>query len=103
MSTTYEIPLSAQQQTFRVQLAGITYRLSVRWNGMQGIWFIDIDTDAGAPIVHGIPMITGADLLGQYQHLGLGGGLYVLTDGDPDALPTYDGLGTASKLYFVMP
>ena len=101
--STYEIPLSAEQQTFRLQLIDRTYQMSVRWNSIQATWFLDIDTDAGAALVHGIPLITGADLLEQYQHLAIGGGLFVLTDGDPDALPTYDGLGTASKLYFVTP
>jgi hypothetical protein len=41
--------------------------------------------------------------LQQYQYLGFGVALLVATDGDLDAVPTYDNLGQQSHLYFYVP
>lgn len=98
----FEIPLSPNPQAFRIQLAGVTYAVQVVWRDTDGGgWVLDLATNDGAPIVQGIPIVTGADLLEQYEYLGLGGRLEVQTDHDVDALPTYENLGQASHLYFV--
>lgn len=97
----YKIPLSSQPQTFLIDLAGQTYQLTLQWRDHdQGGWFIDI-ASTSAPIINSIPLVTGLDLLGQYKHLGIGGSLVVMSDGDPLQPPTYDSLGTSSFLYFV--
>lgn len=49
----------------------------------------------------GIPLVTGADLLAQYKHLSIGGQLFVQTDGDPEAVPTYASLGATAGLYWI--
>ena len=98
----YEIPLSAEAQTFRIQLAGVTYRMTLRWTAAsEGGWVLDISDSTDVPVVQGIPLITGADLLAQYRHLGFSGSLVVQTDYDPDTTPTYANLGSTSHLYFV--
>lgn len=66
-----------------------------------GGWVLDIADSANNPLVQGIPLVTGCDLLQQFGHLGIGGALWVLTDGDPMAVPTYHNLGSLSHLYFV--
>lgn len=101
MADAYEIPLSAQPQQFSIALAGVTYRITVQWRDPSPGWCIDIADAAGNPLVTGIPLVTGANLLEQYAYLGVGGGLYVQTDNDPDALPTFGNLGASSHLYFV--
>jgi hypothetical protein len=45
--------------------------------------------------------VTGADLLAQYPDLGFPFKLAVVSDGDPDAVPTFTGLGSTSHLYVV--
>ncbi len=98
----HEIPLSPNPQTFRIQLAGVTYLVQVIWRDTsEGGWFLDLSTNDGAPIVQGISIVTGADLLEQYAYLGIGGSLVVQTDHDVDAAPTYENLGQASHLFFV--
>lgn len=70
-----------------------------------GGWILDILNSSdkpGRPIVCGIPLVTGANLLEQYSHLGISGELWVATDADPDAVPTFDNLGQAGRLYFVV-
>ena len=54
------------------------------------------------PVVTGIALKTGIDLLGQFAYLNFGGSLYVQTDFDPLADPNYQNLGSTSHLYFVV-
>jgi hypothetical protein len=99
--TPFEIPLIAAAQSFATTLVGVTYALKVRWCGPASCWVLDIADGNNAPIISGIPMITGADLLEQYGYLGIGGQLFVQTDNDTDAVPTFDNLGSLGRLYFV--
>lgn len=100
--TTYEIPLNAASQTFQIQLAGVTYALTLIWREAPGGgWILDIADGSGNRILSGVPLVTGADLLAQYAYLGIGGELWVQTDSDAAAVPTFGNLGTDSHLYFV--
>lgn len=105
MTTIYEIPLSPMPQMVRVPLASGTYQFRLQWRDTAvaggGGWVLDIGDDSGNPIVCGIALVTGCDLLQQYAYLGLGGSLMVTTDGDPDAPPTFTNLGIDSHLYWI--
>jgi hypothetical protein len=104
MTQTFEIPLTPAAQTFLVTLVGVQYQFTLQWrDAEEGGWTLDIADSGGSPIVSGVPLVTGVDLLAQYQYLGIGGELWVQTDVDPAAVPTYDNLGTASHVYFVVP
>lgn len=96
----YEIPLTPVPQIFSIALGGIGYRITLLWRDPAPGWVIDIADSAGATLVQGIPLVTGANLLEQYGHLGFTGGLHVQTDNDADAVPTIDNLGSTSHLYF---
>ncbi|WP_288074679.1 hypothetical protein [Pseudomonas sp.] len=99
--TTYEIPLTAESQRFRITLSGVEYQLAIQWrNAAEAGWVLDIADSSGAAIVKGIPLVTGCDLLEQYRHLGLTGTLWVQTTSDPDAVPTFDNLGDGAHLYW---
>jgi hypothetical protein len=98
---TYLLPLVNIPQTFQMNLAGITYSLTSKWNDMAQSWFLDIADSSGNPLVSGIPFVTGADLLAGLEYLGIDGQFLVATTGDPLAVPTLDNLGTDSNLYFV--
>lgn len=100
--TPYEIPLSPQPQTFQIELAGITYKMTVSWNRVSNSWVLDIRSSSNEDILLGVPIVTGTDLLAQYPHLGFGGSLVAQTDYDPAAVPTYENLGTTGHLYFVV-
>lgn len=100
--TTYEIPLSAQSQTLQVNLGGAFYRLALTWRDTAGGWFLDISDAGGNPLIGGMPLVTGANLLEQFAHIGIPGQLWVQSDGNaPDALPAYENLGADSHLYWV--
>jgi hypothetical protein len=100
--TPFEVPLTAQAQTFSVAGSVNTYNLRVTWCGPSACWILDIYDGLNAPLVLGIPMVTGVDLLAQYEYLGIGGALVVQTDSDPGAVPTYQSLGITGHLYYVV-
>lgn len=98
----YIIPLSGGSETFSITLAGEERQLTVRWNDAdQGGWMLDIsEPDGGGDILCSLPLITGADILGPYEHLNLGGKLVVWSE-TSDSAPTEDNLGNAVKLHFI--
>lgn len=99
----FEIPLSGASTTFQTTILNIVYTFTIQWRDAAGLWYLDIADASGNPIISGIPLITGANLLEQYAHLGFGFQLWVQSDVNPDVLPTYKNLGTSSHLYAVTP
>lgn len=100
--TVYNIPLSPQPQVFSIELAAITYRLRFYWNDAEnGGWIMDIASSTDIPIVQGIPLVTGTDLLAQYNYLGFGGAIFVQTPSDEMEPPTFSNLGVGSFLLFL--
>ena len=101
MTQVYEIPLSGMPQRFSIALLGVTYQLNFQYRAApEAGWVMDIADVLGNPLVCGIPLVTGADLLAQYRYLNLGGMLWVLSDGDPVAVPSFENLGSGSHLYW---
>ncbi len=102
MATAYEIPLVANPQNFSIALGGVSYNLNVYWNVAGSVWCLDIADSLNNKILSGIPLVTGTDLLAPYAYLNFGGKLIAQTDQDLTAPPTFDNLGTAGHLYFVV-
>lgn len=101
----YQIPLSpGVAQGFVAPLAGgVAYNFRVFYVDApdgDGGWMMDISDSLGNPLLAGVPLVTGADLLAQYAYLGIGGTIYVITDGDPSAPPTFQNLGVNSHLAY---
>lgn len=97
----YTVPLTNTQQQISISLGGTVYTLTVWWNDASQNWMVDIGDQANNPILGGIPLVTGCDMLGQFGYLGFGGSLLCQTDFDTDAVPTYQNLGANSQLYFI--
>jgi hypothetical protein len=97
-----EIPTSPSPQTLTVTLGGIVYNLRLMYYelGGQG-WTVDINDATNNPIVLGIPLIVGVNLLEQYGYLGFPGELWCNVDGDPDAVIGFNDLGSIGHFYFV--
>lgn len=93
------IPTQPKNQKFRVSLNSVTYIIQLVFR--TDTWFMDMSDENGSSILAGVPLVTGSDLMAQYRHLGIGGMLQVASSGsDPDATPTFAGLGTQSQLYW---
>lgn len=98
---TFEIPLVANPQRFQITLSGVEYQVAVQWrNADEAGWVLDLYDVSGVAILQGLPLLTGCDLLAPYEHLALGGQLWVQTTADPDAVPTFDNLGDGAHLYW---
>ena len=97
----FEIPFSPQPQSFQLTLGSGDYRLTVLYRHMGGGWVLDIADVGGAPVLSGIPLVTGVDLLAPYRYLGLKGSIWVQGANNPDDPPTYDNLGSGSRVFWV--
>ncbi|QIP56825.1 phage baseplate plug family protein [Hafnia alvei] len=97
-----EIPLTADNQIFSIQLGEQSLKLRLIYRDAAG-WVMDIMDNRGGSIVLGIPLVVGANLLEPYSHLGLSGGLMVVSDDEVNEYPTKTNLGSGSHLYFVQP
>ena len=98
----FEIPLSGKNQTLGIALIGVTYRLTVQWRNAFSTWFLDIADTNGNPLLQGLALVSGCDLLQEHQELGIGGTLVMLCDAGV-AAPAFDNLGTSAHLLFVVP
>jgi hypothetical protein len=102
MSTIFQSPLQNAAQIFTITLSGTTYTFTIQYRNIsQGGWVMDIGDVNNNPIVQGIPLVTGVNLLDKYQYLGFVGGIYVQTTTDPDAVPTFTNLGIDGQMYYV--
>lgn len=89
----YRVPLRDGPQTLTIALSGVVYSLRVRYCARVELWVLDIADADGNMLVRNMPMVTGADLLAQYRHLGFGGALIARNaDVDDDSPPGFDDL-----------
>lgn len=100
-TTLSEIPIPSPPCTLSVTLPTGTFGFRLVYaDADEGGWILDIADAAGAPLVCGIPLVTGSDLLKPYAYLGFGGRLFVLDAADPASPPGFNDLGTNARLYF---
>lgn len=95
----YQIPLTANNQKFNVQLNGTTYKFRTIYRG--DTWFLDIMDVSENSIISGIPMLMGDELLAQYQYL-ISGSLYVVNN-NADQSQSFNDLGDKILLYWEDP
>nr|WP_254305189.1 hypothetical protein [Rahnella aceris] len=98
--TISEIPLSPDNQQFNISLADTTYKMRLLWRDAAG-WVMDMQDSGGNPMITGIPLVTGVDLLAQYAFMEFGFSLYVGCDSSAQEYPTKIDLGNGSHLYIV--
>lgn len=110
MATNAEIPTEAGRPfTERVGLSnGITYTLRFYWNSVAQCWHVDFSDTGGLPILMGVPLVTGVDLLEQYGYMPLGArqiltAMTIGPDLSPDTVPTFTNLGIEGHLYVTSP
>lgn len=96
------IPLTTTPQQFDITLSGVPFTIVSQWNRFIDIWEISLlDKNNNLPVIVALPLVTGINLLSQFEFLGIPGSLIVYTDGDELAVPTYENLGDSSNLYYV--
>jgi hypothetical protein len=108
--TIAEIP-TQPGRPFSEQLTwqGVQYTLQFKWNQASYCWVLDIyDSGDVNPILTGLPLVTGTDVLGQFGYLPVAAQavITVMTIGpgiSPDSVPTFTNLGDDGRVYLVMP
>ncbi len=101
-TTAYKIPFTPQAMRMEISLGGLSYILKTYWNTPMECWVLDIYDDVDKPMVRGIPLVTGADLLQQFEYLGFGGMLLIWsTQGPWHTVPSFTSLGNNSNVYYV--
>jgi hypothetical protein len=110
MATNVEIPTEwGHPFSVRVTLLDVTYTRHFRWNTIALAWTVDVyDETDRQPILLGVPLVTGCDLLEQFAYLPLGARTIwtVMTVGPglpPDEVPTFQNLGLDGHLFATMP
>lgn len=92
-------------QTFTTVLNQVSYTFTLIWRNVgMGGWFLDIGDANNNPLICGLPLLPGADMLAQHRaDYDLGGGLWVQMDNEPDANPGYLDIGPGGNahLYFL--
>lgn len=97
---TQEIPLTPDNQQFRIDIAGETLLIRTLWRDGAG-WIMDLIDDYGQPLILGIPLVSGVNLLAQYPHLGINAQLVVTSDKGVADSPGIDNLGVSTHLLAV--
>ncbi len=98
----HEIPLTPTPQRFTVNLNGREVFMTLRWKETHaGGWTVDItDSRTNTPLIHGLPLVAGVDLLEPYRYLGIPCRLVLGGDGMKEA--TRENLGKDVKLCMVV-
>lgn len=93
----------------RVTWQGVQYTLNFKWNAASYCWNLDIyDAGGVSPILTGLALVTGTDVLGQFGYLPVGAQamITVMTVGpgiSPDSVPTFDNLGGDGQVFLITP
>ncbi len=66
------------QQT--VELDGVQFRFDTYTNRNDGMWYLDIRDALGEPVLLGLALVVGVDLLAQYRHLDVPAGALFVHD-----------------------
>lgn len=95
-----EIPLLPDNQQFRILLGNKIYTLRIIWRDLAG-WIMDVMDSGGTPLLCGVPLLSGVNLLQQYPQAGIAGTLRVITDKGAPNEPDKTNLGKSSHLIFI--
>ncbi len=94
-----EIPLSPDNQTFNIDIAGTRWRMSIIWREVW--WVMNLADSSRNILISGIPLVTGVDLLAQHAWLGFNFQLAVDCDDSTQIYPGKTDLGIRSHLYVI--
>ncbi|MGC4125013.1 phage baseplate plug family protein [Enterobacter sp.] len=98
--TVQEIPLTPDNQRFSIALGGKSWHMRLLWRDVAG-WVLDLFDADNEPVITGVPLVPGVNLLAQYPYLPFDGVLAVGTVTGAPEYPTQYNLGTAAKFYYV--
>lgn len=96
--TIREIPLLPSSQNLTINVGNTNYMLDIIWKS--DTYIMNIKTGKGEPIINGIPLLTGLDLLEQFKYFGIVGE-WVMLPVIPYEEAVYETLGFSSHFCVV--
>lgn len=106
MAQQYLFPITPQQnQSYAINVNGAQYNIDLLFvdapdatNNQMAGWELSIYDQNSDPLVLGIVLVTGENLLGQYSYLGFNFSLFCYTAGSPSVPPSWATLGGLAQL-----
>ncbi len=101
----FEIPISPLiNQSFSIMFrVNAYYWLRLYWvEANEAGWTLDIGLSATEPLVCGIPVLPGRNLLDDYPELHLPLIIFIDTPGNQKKAPAFEDLGIMTKLYYAL-
>jgi hypothetical protein len=98
-----ELPIIADtpDQSFSVILDGSLYQVRLRYNGRAGCWALSLFNAAGAPLIAGMAVRLGVDLLAQFSDNAFPPGrLFIINWADEYAKPGRKNFGSDVSLIY---
>ena len=92
----FNIPLMVINQRFNVSIGNNTYKLQLIYRANK--WFLDIFDVQNTPLICGLPLVMGDNLLIQHQHV-ISGSLLVMNTNENEQ-QSFTDLGTNITLYW---
>lgn len=97
-----ELPIdNTADQSFTTTLDGAVYRIHLRYNTRGGFWAIDILDASDTPLILGLAIRLGIDLLAQYTEDIPPGQLFAINYADQYTEPNRDNFGTDVMLVYM--
>lgn len=97
----FKIPCSGFNEIFEITLKQKKYKLRLVYNDISECWQMDIYKSNDEPIILNYNIVSGLNILDQYQYLNFKGFFVTYADGNPDLIPTKANFTKDVNLYFV--
>lgn len=86
---------------FRISLDGVFFTLAFRLNFRMNRWFMDVKDGEDIPLINGVPLLQGSDLIERFKAATLPAGHFIMLNLEGDTLEAgADDLGTNSLLLY---
>jgi hypothetical protein len=98
----FDLPVQPYPMIFGISVRDVSYGFRTQYRETpEGGWLMDLMDGNALPLARGIPLVSGLDLMYQFNHLNLGFALVTLCL-DGRTTPTYESLGIEDRLVLVI-
>lgn len=88
--------------TQTTSLDGVQYLLEFRYNQRENSWYLNVSLDDATPLVKGVKIVLGSDLLGRFVDRRMPTGrLVAIANGEDDSTPGMGELGVDRRVTLV--